>query len=84
MTIKLPNWYMPIVRGINGEDYQLIMPPFETKAEADKLAKRRSKEYPVGNQKVVPSKDKKFWGVYEKLRYDHIPEQHRHPKGGYK
>jgi hypothetical protein len=79
MTLKLPNWYMPIVKTIKGDFYQIIYPPCGSKAEAEKLARRREKEHPSGNQKVIPTKDKKFWGVYEKVTYDHIPEQHRYP-----
>jgi hypothetical protein len=81
MIVRPASWYMPVVRGIGGEDYQIIGLPFDTKAEAEKLAKRRMKEYPAGKQKVVPSTDKKFWGIYEKISYNHIPEQHRYPGG---
>jgi N-acetyl-beta-hexosaminidase len=72
---------MSVVKTIKGDFYHIIEAPFDTKAEAEKLAKKRMKEYPAGKQKVVPSKDKKFWGVYEKVSYDHIPEQHRYPEG---
>lgn len=73
-------FYMPIRKTIKGEMYHIIDLPFDTKSEAGTLAKKRAKEYPAGNQKVIPSKTKKYWGVYEKVSWDHMPEMHRHPK----
>jgi hypothetical protein len=75
---------MPVVKTIKGDFYHIIELPFESKEVAVAFAKNRNREYPAGVQKVIPSKDRKFWGVYEKVTYDHIPEQHLHPKGGKK
>jgi hypothetical protein len=81
---KTNSWYMPVVRSINGVKYQIIELPFELKEAAVTFAKKRNREFPAGDQRVVPSKDRKWWGVYEKLTYGHIPEQHRNPTRGEK
>ena len=78
--IKPHEWYMPVSKTIKGEMYQIIEFPFDTKSKAESLAKKRAKEYPAGMHKVIPSKTKKYWAVYEKVSWDHMPEQHRHPK----
>jgi hypothetical protein len=65
---------MPITRTLKGVLYHLIEFPFLSQIDAKTCAQKRAREYPMGKQVVLPSKDRKCWGAYEKVNFDKVRE----------